>query len=133
MIEKGLFTLLSTDSNISALCSTRIYPLLLPKAASDQTFPAMTYAVVAGAGDPTFETSGLIRLRMQFDCWGKSYSDAATLRKALVQVLNGYQGVLSDGTNLQLAEFIQPIDFYEQDLLTYRCAVEFYFLFDFGN
>lgn len=128
MIEQGLYTLISTDPTISGMIATRVYPILLPE---KPVLPAMTYGVVGGAGDPTFETSGLIKLRMQFDCWGTNYSDAAQLRKALVKLLNGYGGVLSDGTNLQLAEFIQPVDFYEQDARQYRCAVEFYFLFDF--
>jgi len=128
MIEKGLFTLLSTDPAISGMIGTRIYPLLLPTGA---VMPAMTYQVVGGAGDPTFETSGLIKLRMQFSCWGDKYSDAAQLRKALVKLLNGYGGILSDGTNLQLGEFIQPIDYFDNDTLLFRCAVEFYFLFDF--
>ena len=130
MIEQGLFTLISSDPTISGMIGTRVYPILLPES---PTLPAITYQVTRGNGDPTFETSGLIKLYMQFDCWGKTYSDAAQLRKALVKLLNGYQGVLSDGTDLQLGQFQQPIDFFEQDARQYRCAVEFYFLFDFGS
>jgi hypothetical protein len=126
MIEQGLYTLISTDPTISGMIATRVYPILLPE---KPVLPAMTYGVVGGSGEPTLNTSGMIRLRMQFDCWGMKYSDAAQLRKALVQALNLYYGVLSDGTYLQLAQFIQPVDFYEQDARQYRCAVEFYFEF----
>lgn len=128
MIEQGLYTLLSGDPTISAMVGDRISPVLLPEGSP---MPAMTYQVTRGTSDPTFDTSGLIKLFMQFDCFGLNYSDAAQLRKALVMVLNGYQGVLSDGTNLQLAQFQQPVDFYIEDVRQYRCAVEFYFLFDF--
>jgi hypothetical protein len=131
MIEVGLVALLNADPDISALVATRIYPVLLPPNAPASGFPALTYQVAGGVSEPTFETSGPIKLRMQFDCWGKNYSDAAMLRKTLVQVLNGYTGILSDGTELNDSIFIQPIDFYEQDTLLYRCAVEFYFLFNF--
>ena len=128
MIEQGLYSLLSADATISAMVGDRISPVLLPEGSP---MPAMTYQVTRGSGDPTFDTSGLIKLYMQFDCFGTDYSDAAQLRKALVMLLNGYQGVLSDGTDLQLAQFQQPIDYYEKDVRQYRCAVEFFFLFDF--
>lgn len=130
MIEVGLVALLQADPTLSPLVGTRIYPVLLPPNQGAGPFPALTYQVVSGSSEPTFETSGFITLRMQFDCWGRNYSDAAILRKTLVQVLNGFRGALTDGTFLEDAQFIQPIDFYEQSILLYRCAVEFYFRFD---
>jgi hypothetical protein len=128
MIEQGLYTLLSTDATISGMVGDRISPVLLPEGSA---MPAMTYQVTRGNSDPTFDTSGLIKLFMQFDCFGANYSDAAQLRKALVIALNGYYGTLSDGANLLLAQFQQPIDGYIPDVRQYRCAVEFYFEFTF--
>lgn len=130
MIEAGLFSLLSNTPAIAALVGTRIYPVVLPTA---PTLPALSYQIVGAMSKPTLNNSGFQRFRMQFDCWGQDYSDAVTLREALVKALNGYQGLLSDGTMLQNAQFIQPIDFFEHEALQYRCAVEFYLYFDFNS
>ena len=130
MIQAGIFSLLSQNTSISALIGSRIYPVLLPE---DSTLPAMTYHVIGGASMPTLSTSGMQRMRMQFDCWGQTYDDAATLRSTLISALNGYQGTLSDGTNLQFAQLIGPgTDFFEDAPRQFRCMCEFYLFFNFN-
>ncbi|MGC1784453.1 MAG: DUF3168 domain-containing protein [Acidobacteriaceae bacterium] len=128
MIEAGLFTLLSTNAAIAALCGTRIYPAVRPTGA---TYPAMTYRVIAGRARPTLNTSGMQRFRMQFDCYGATYGDAVDLRAAVGRLLNGYQGLLSDGTFLQNGIFLGPLDDFQDDARIYCCGVEFYLMFDF--
>src|SRR5581483_12336771 len=123
MITQGIFNLLSQDAQISALIGQRIIPVLLPEACD---LPAVTYQIVGGSSSPTFQTSGMQRLRMQFDCFGKNYSDATLTRDAIRKLLNGYQGLLSDGTFLQNADLIQSVDFFENEALIYRCMIEFY-------
>lgn len=128
MIEAGLFSLLSGTPAVAAIAGARIYPLVLP---TDGELPAVTYQVVGARPDPTLQTSGFQRWRIQCDCWAEDYSAAAGLRDALTTALNGYQGTLSDGTILQNAELIQPIDHFDHEALQYRCTVEFYLYFDF--
>ena len=134
MIQAGIFNLLSQNSSIAAMAGSnpaRIWPVLLPE---DPTLPAITYHVIGGASMPTLSTSGMQRLRMQFDCWGADYDDAATLRAALIAALNGYQGTLSDGTYLQYAQLIGPgTDFFEDAPRTFRCLCEFYLLYDLNS
>jgi len=127
MIEQGLYTLLAATSTIAAMVGTRIYPLILPEAS---VLPALTYQVVGGHSSATFDTAGMTRLRMQFDCWGADYLDAITLRVALIAALNGYQGLLSDGTNLQNAQQLQNVDFFDHEARYYRAMTEFYLYFD---
>lgn len=130
MIEVGLVALLQADADMAALVGTRIYPVLLPpNQGQDGVYPALTYQLAGGKSDPSYDTSGLITLRMQFDAWGDKYSDASITRKTLVQVLNGYRGALPDGTFLEDAQYIQPMDYFVDKLLLYRCAVEFYLRF----
>lgn len=130
MIDAGLWHLLSTTAAITAICKTRIYPIILPP---DPTWPAMTYQIIAATPEPTLDTAGFQRWRLQFDCWANTYADAASLRAALIRTLNGYQGTLSDGTLLQDAEFIQVTDFFADDARVYRCMVEFYLYFTFSS
>lgn len=128
MIEVGLFTLLSHDPGISGLVASRVYPVILPPGA---TMPAITYQVVSGQTKPGLTTRGMQRWRLQVDCWGESYLDAATARKAVVKLLDMHNVTLSDGTRLQAAIFIQPIDFYAGENELYRCGAEFYLYFHF--
>jgi hypothetical protein len=130
MIEAGLYTLLSTASPIVAICSTRIYPDVRP---TSPVYPLMEFKEIGGIARPTFNTSGMQRDRFQFDCFGQRKSDAAALRDALRQTLNGYQGLLSDGTFLQNAWLINKGSSYSDDPRIYCATYEFYLLYNFTN
>jgi hypothetical protein len=127
VIEQGIFSLLSTDSGVSSLAGTRIYPIELPEGA---TLPALVYKDVGGSSSPTLSTSGAQRLRLELDAYGNSFADAANLRKAVITALNGFQGVLSDGTNLLTADLINPgLSFFDDEPRQFRCMAEFYLLY----
>lgn len=130
MIEAGLFHLLSTAPSVSALCGTRIYPDVRP---TDPTYPLIEYKEIGGRGSPTWDTSGMQRDRFQFDCFGKTKADAAALRDALRKTLNGYNGLLSDGTILQNAILIGKGSSYTEDPRIYSCTMEFYLLYNFTD
>lgn len=130
MIQIGIFSLLTGFPGVAALVGTRVIPVTLPE---PPILPALTYQFAGGSSQPTFETSGMQKQRVQFDCWGQSYDDAASLRAALIAALNGYQGALSDGTYLQNAELLQSMDFFENEARQYRCMVEFYLWYDFPS
>jgi Protein of unknown function (DUF3168) len=126
-----IFALLTSSDAVNTLCPGSVHPMQLPE---NPTLPAATYQVVGGSSRPTLDTSGMQKLRLQVDCVGKSYLDADKLRWALVNFLNGLSGTLIDGTVLQLAQFIQPIDFaYWDDSRQFRCAAEFYFYYNFTS
>jgi Protein of unknown function (DUF3168) len=126
-LPNGLFSLLTADAGISALIGTRVYPVVLPE---NPTLPALLYKFVGGQSDPTLDTSGEQKLRLELDCYGASFDDASALRDAVTAALNGYQGTLSDGTFLQNAWRLSPgVDFFEDEPRQYRCMVEFYLLY----
>lgn len=129
-LKAGIYSLLTANVGLSALIGARVYPIVLPEA---PTLPAIRYQFAGGASEPTFETSGMQRLRVQFDCFGADPDSADATRSALINALNGYQGLLSDGTYLQNADLIQSVDFFENDARQYRCMVEFYLYFNFPD
>jgi hypothetical protein len=129
MIEAGLFALFSQDAGVSAIVADRIYPILLPTGA---IMPAITWQIVAGQTTPGLTTRGMQRWRLQVDCWSKaSYLEAASIRSAVIQLLNLRNAQLVDGTYLQAAVFIQPIDFFSGGDELFRCGAEFYLYFHF--
>lgn len=130
MIQVGLAALLNNTPAIQALCGTRIYPDARPPGVA---YPAMTWKLIAAKPSPTLSTSGFQRHRFEFCCFGVSPIDAETLRETLRKALEGYNGVLSDGTLLQDAQFIQALDSYEDDPRVYERMIELYLFFNFST
>ncbi len=129
MIETGIFALLTGNANISAIVGTRVYPGNLPE---PPVLPAISHRLVGGNSDPTFDTSGLQRQRREFNCHAGTDDAALALRAVLIQEMNGYRGVLSDGTVLQNMDLVQSMDFFDEDPRQFRCMVEFYLYFTFA-
>lgn len=130
MIATGLAALLSSTPSIQALCGTRIYPDERPPGV---TYPAMTFYLVSAKPSPTLDTSGFQRHRYEFCCFGASPIDAETLREALRHALEGYRGLLSDGTLLQDAQLNGGDDSFEDDPRIYKRVIEFYLFFNFSS
>jgi hypothetical protein len=130
MLAKAIKDLLGSDDELNALIECGVHPLVLPPGAK---LPAVTYQLVAGSGQPTFETSGMQRRRYQFDVMASSYPQADLIRAMLIKFLNGYQGILTDGTVLQNVDYANSIDFYDSNPRQFRCMAEFYFYFDFSS
>jgi len=96
-----------------------VYPVTLPKGA---TAPALWIAwkTVTSVGKATFSTRGLTRARIQVDCCATRYLSAATLRASVRTALDGY----NDGSIGVL--FLSDTDLFDDELMQYRCVVEFY-------
>jgi hypothetical protein len=122
MIETDIYSVLSSATPITTITGTNIYPVVLP---INTTASALTYRIVGTKTDPTLDTSGLLKYRLQIDCWASDYNDAATLRAAVVSVLNGYEDPATFA-----AQLLNQADYFEQELLKYRCVVEFHLLSD---
>jgi hypothetical protein len=129
-LKAGIYSLLTANAGLSALIGTRVYPIMLPEA---PTLPAIRFQYVGGSSEPTFDTSGMQKLRVQFDCMGADPDSADAVRTAMYG-LNGYSGLLSDGTLLQNFDLLGPgIDFFDSDARQFRCMVEFYLWFNFAD
>jgi len=86
-IETALYTTLSTDSGVTSLCSTRVYPNLAPGAV---TRPYITYQVVSGDKLSTIAGVGdARRKRVQISCHGDIYSSAKAVAAAVEAALEG--------------------------------------------
>lgn len=88
LIEKGLFAYLSNESTITAIVSTRIFPLIVPQ---DQSYSAITYDRTSGDPEMTNDgESGLIEANFVLNCWATTYAGAKALSEALRLVLGGF-------------------------------------------
>ena len=126
MLEDGLFALLSQDASLIALQGARVYPVLLPEGS---TLPATTYQGAGGYSEPTLNTSGMQRRRMQLDHIATTARSAWQLRDATRKLLDGFNGALPNGFYIKCL-FLQPVDHFDNDSRQFRCAAEYYFFFN---
>lgn len=86
-IETDLYSTLSTDSGVTALISTRIYPNPAPEGAQK---PLISYQLVAGSRISTIPGTGdATRKRIQINCHANTYSSAKAVAAAVEAALEG--------------------------------------------
>ena len=113
-IETDLYSTLSNDSGVTAICSTRIYPNPAPESAAR---PLVSYQMVSGERILDLPgTSNSIRKRIQINCHADTYSGAKTLAAAVFSALEG------DG----YMEF--EVDLYDPQTQTHTVAIDWSFL-----
>lgn len=101
MVEERIIAKLLAASGVTALVSTRVYPVARPQGS---TLPAVTLQRIDGAPLLTDEgDSGLENPRIQLDCWGTTYASAKAVARAVIAALNAFDGTLT-GVNIPLIE-----------------------------
>lgn len=76
-LEPRIVSALTGYTAVAALVGTRVYPLVLPQKAA---LPAVSYLRVDGVQDSNLSgNSGLEAVRVQVDCWGRTYAQAKGL------------------------------------------------------
>ena len=118
----NLYALLRSFDGLTAIVGSNIYPMLLP---SQETYPSVTYQVIARVSNASLSTGGLNKLRLHVDSFGKDYATADAAREALIQALDGYVGE-AGGVQLQNAQVITTRDTYEDQIELYRLSLEAY-------
>lgn len=117
-----IFEYLSTE--LADMINTRVYPGKLPEKV---TFPAIAWHKVDARRDrgyePFEEFEAFVFVRVQFDCWGRTYDEAADLGNALLGALSGYGGVMA-GT-LLTAHPINEFEDHDSLVKKFRRVLDF--------
>jgi hypothetical protein len=143
MILEGIVALIvQAGSGLQAITTSRIYPGTLPEAVGAVLAtqgPAIVFKQIGGSSEATQNTSGMQKLRVQFDCYAvgtataSGYKAANDVREALRQLLNGYDDTLPDGSFLDNADLIEARDAYMNEARQYVAEIEFRLLFTFTD
>lgn len=123
-IEAAIFSLLTTDSSVSSLVGTRLYPLLAPQ---DAATPFIVYQRVSASRWTSLEgPSGMAQPRIQIDAYTSTYAAAKTLATAIREKLSGYRGTVA-GTRIGGITLITDQDLIEneKDPKLYRVSMDF--------
>lgn len=123
MIEQGIQQLITVSPDFQAIAATRLYPVLLP---TDCLLPAATYQVISTTPLYTLEDRvDVTKMRLQIDVWGLSYADVKSLAAVIISQLDGFYGLLPDGTNIFGVQLHSSRDEFEHDALIYRVFIQF--------
>lgn len=118
MIESTLYSRLTSYSGLTALVSTRIYPLVAPQGV---IYPAVVYQristmarEVAMGSDP-----GIVRARVQVTAWADTYTSAKAIADKIRLALERYRT-----TGLFDIYIIGENDLYDEEVLKFGIAVD---------
>jgi hypothetical protein len=126
-IKTALYTYLSTQSAITGVVSTKVYPGRAPTGAS---LPYITYSKLA---EPPYHNFGgadiIANPTFEFECWANSDVTAESLMEALRNVLDGFRGTMAtvDVRNIIMSsvdeDYTAPDDGSEQGI--FRISADF--------
>lgn len=86
-MEEALRDYLASQAGVAALVGSRIYWAERPQASD---LPAIVLHKISGVrGYTTRKADGLVRVRIQIDCWSDQYADAKAVARAVTTVLSG--------------------------------------------
>lgn len=99
-LEATFVDMLEASAGITAIVGSgvdaRIYPLLVPEDFSN--YPAITFQVVSETREPELtKQNGLMRARVQTNCWARSYAEAKTLKEAVRNAIDGGTAFFTNG------------------------------------
>lgn len=138
MIEDGLFEILSQASAVTAIVGTnpvRVYPLLAPE---PPTYPFVAYSLVSETNSSAMGSdTGVLRRRMQMDCYDTTAKGARVLADAVKTALKRYRGTVNYGTGptagsvtIQDIFILGQTDIFDFEAKKFKRAVDLDVVFD---
>jgi hypothetical protein len=138
VIEAGLNALLAGNAALASLVGGRVFQGAAPDDLAQ--YPCVAWSFVGGSGDPTFQSVGVIRQRVEINAFaalaanGNSPATVASqIRAAVIAAVLGWKQVLGDGTSVLDAELLNPGTDMETADRIYRRLCEFYVLYTLNN
>jgi hypothetical protein len=122
-IESALYSILTGAGAVTALVSTRVYPVMAAQSGSGDY---IRYAKVDGQPYHTMEGAGGLRWgRFSFLCHGSTWSAAKAIAAVVLSTLDGYTGTV---TNVSIKSCLseEEVDLeYDDQARLYGRAVDF--------
>jgi len=112
-LEKAVRSILTDDSTVSGLVSSRVYPQRRPQGT---TVPAIVYQNVFQETNEALATQGGIkRTRLSVEVFDKTYGGTKTLRNAVESALINYTGT-TQGETIDSLRLESSIDLEEENV-----------------
>ena len=118
MIGSHIYSVLSGATAVTAIVSTRIYPVVIPQT---KDLPAIVYSI--GSADPSHTNSGartLDKFQFQLICISRKYSDVDDLAAKCRTALHGYKT-----TTVQEIRYQTEMDDFDVEVMAYLRIMTF--------
>lgn len=125
-MKEALRAHLLADSGVAAVIGSRVAWGVLPRGGA---LPSIALHLIDGQRDYAMQApSGLVRARVQADCWALTYADATAVSRAARGALSGLRQTV-DGVEFQGIFLIDERDLSEEgtgaDELFHRVSLDF--------
>ena len=131
--EESLYAYLTGYAGLTALVSTRIWPLTLP---DEPALPALTYHRISRTPVRQLATPSVLATesRFQFSCWGVSYADAKKVANQVEAALVDFTGVMggTGGITVLDAHPVGEVDLFDGRVKLHHCSVDIMILYQGG-
>lgn len=125
MIGDLIFGILSSDSAVTDLVDTKIYPILFNQ---KKTWPGVVYQVVSGHGTPgKSEGSCMDFIEVQIDSYSSTPWEAGSIALAIRQALENLGPASLYGVQLSNIEWLGTTDGYTESPRLYRKISKYLF------
>lgn len=130
MIGRAIYTILSGDAAVSALVSTRIYPMRASQATPN---PCIIYNLDMAYEDNKDNVANVVNIEAQIDIYtdynnegnsGEGYGSAEDLADKVITALDRVSGTYN-GIKIDKFRLIRRDDFYDDQSEAYRTLLEF--------
>lgn len=117
-IEALVYGRLTTYGGVTAINSTRTYPMQLPQ---HPTYPAMSYQKISNSEQKG--TSALRDSRYQLNCWASTYAEAHSLAAQVKAAFEEWHD-LDQTPGILMARIVGELDDYDDSALVYRVIID---------
>jgi hypothetical protein len=120
MISDGIYSRVAASARIQAIVglpttrSDKSTGVFYNQAPQEADSPMIVFSQVSGVGNMTLDGSeAFMSWRWQFSCYSLVAREAKALARAVRFEFEGYQGRLSDGTEIDSISFASEVDLYD--------------------
>ena len=110
---------LAANSGVSAIVSTRIYPIVFTN--NNPTLPAITYQRISGSG--TNGSTALRESRYQINCWANTHVAVSALAAAVKTFAEEFSDTTST-PGIKMCLVVNENDDYDDQAKIYRIIVD---------
>lgn len=110
MIQDAFYAFLSSQGAITAITSTRIFPVVIPQKVYNESAkqPCLVYSFDSKERQRRYSgTDSLVASDVTIDCYATSYRQAQVLAAAVRSVLLDYSGTWTSNTSPQVSHKVQ--------------------------
>lgn len=123
-IEDVIYNILKDNAGVSALVTTKIYPMVAPQGVED----CIVYQVINdNPNDTKSGVSTFNKPRVQVTGWSKNHVTAKQIRNAVQSALDRYTGTVT-GINVDSIQYITIGDDFDKESHYYGKRSEYYII-----